>query len=94
MAQVGDVIRASQPASRSVARPTNEPWVRWLETPDHLVAVIDKTGEATLDVDGHALNRDGEVRAAPGAVQVDGGSVRVRVGELTDGPAAVLLSKR
>jgi alpha-L-fucosidase len=94
MAQVGDVIRASHPAAGSVALPTNDPWVRWLDTPDHLVALVDQTGEVTLDVDEHALNGDGEVRAAPGAVQVDGGSVRVTVGELTDGPAAVLVSKR
>jgi alpha-L-fucosidase len=95
MAQVGDLIRASQPASRSVARPTNEPWVRWLDTPDHLVALVDQTGETTLDVDENTVAAgDGEVRAAPGAARVVGGSVQVSVGELTDGPAAVLIPKR
>ena len=34
MAEVGDVIRASHPAPRRAARPANEPWVRWLDTPD------------------------------------------------------------
>jgi alpha-L-fucosidase len=95
MALVGDVIRAAQPVSRSVARPTSEPWVRWLETPDHLVALVDQTGDTTLDVDEDAVTAgEAEVRAAPGAVRVAGGSVRVSVTELTDGPAAVLLPRR
>jgi alpha-L-fucosidase len=95
MAQVGDVIRASHPASRSAARPTNEPWVRWLDTPDYLVALVNQTGDTTLDVDEDAVAAgEAEVRAAPGAVRVVGGSVRVSVGELSDGPGAVLLPKR
>jgi alpha-L-fucosidase len=95
MAQVGDVIRAAQPASRSVARPTNDPWVRWLDTPDHLVALVDQTGEVTLDVQVDAVAAgEAEVLAAPGAVRVVSGSVLVSIGELIDGPAAVLLPKR
>jgi alpha-L-fucosidase len=94
MTQIGDVIRAAQPVPRSMARPTNEPWIRWLDTPDHLVALVDQTGEVTLDVDEDAFGGDAEVRAAPGAVRVVGGSVRITVGELTDGPAAVLFYKR
>jgi alpha-L-fucosidase len=95
MAQVGDVIRASNPAARSAAGPTNEPWVRWLDTPDHLVALVNQTGDTTLDVDKDTVAAgEAEVLAAPGAVQVVGGSVRVSVAELTDGPAAVLLPKR
>ena len=78
-----------------MARPTNEPWVRWLDTPDHLVALVDRTGDTTLDVDQDAVAaRDAEVLAAPGTVHVVGGSVRVNFGELTDGPAAVLFRKR
>ena len=95
MGQVGDVVRASHPVARSVARPTDEPWVRWLDTPSHLVALVDQTGDTTLDVDHDAVAADqAEVRAAPGTVRVVGGSVRVGVRELTDGPAAVLLPKR
>ena len=37
---------------------------------------------------------EAKVRAAPGAVRVVGGSVRVSVDELSDGPGAVLLPKR
>jgi hypothetical protein len=69
--------------------------VRWLETPDHLVALVDQTGEVTLDVDEDAVTAgEAEVRAAPGAVRVTGGTVRGSVDELTDGPAAILISKR
>jgi alpha-L-fucosidase len=95
MAQVGDLIRAARPVAPDVARPTNQPWVRWLDTPDHLVALVDQTGDTTLDIDQDAVAAgEAEVRAAPGTVRVVGGSVRVSVGELTDGPAAVLLPKQ
>jgi alpha-L-fucosidase len=95
MAQVGDLIRASHPVAPDVARPTNEPWVRWLDTPDHLVALVDQTGDTTLGIDQDAVAAgEAVVRAAPGTVRVVGGSVRVSVGELTDGPAAVLLPKQ
>ena len=95
MAQVGDVIRASQPVTPGVAQPMNEPWVRWLDTPDHVVALVHQTGDTTLDVDHNAvLAGEAEVRGAPGTARVVGGRVRVRVGELTDGPAVVLVPKR
>jgi alpha-L-fucosidase len=95
MAQVGDLLRASRPTARSVARPTDQPWVRWLDTPYHLVALVDQTGDTTLEIDQDAVAAgEGEVRAAPGTVRVVGRSVRVSIMELTDGPAAVLLPKR
>jgi alpha-L-fucosidase len=95
MTQIGDVIRVSHPATRSAARPTKEPWVRWLDTPDHLVALVNRMGDTTLDFDQNAVDaRAAEVWAVPGAVRVVGGTVRVTIRELTDGPAAVLLPKR
>jgi alpha-L-fucosidase len=94
VAQVGDVIRASGPVARNVAQPTNEPWVRWLDTPDHLVALVDRTGDTTLDVHQDTVAAgEAEVRAAAGTVRVVGRSVRLGVAELIDGPAAVLLPK-
>jgi alpha-L-fucosidase len=94
MAQVGDLIRAARPVAPDVARPTNQPWVRWLDTPDHLLALVDRTGDTTLDVHQHAVAAsEGEVRAAHGTVRVVGGSLRVSLEELRDGPAAVLLPK-
>jgi alpha-L-fucosidase len=95
MAQVGDLLRTSYAVAPDVARPTNQPWVRWLDTPDHLVALVDQTGDTTLDVDKDAVTvGEAEMRAAPGTVQVVGGSVRVSVEQLTDGPVAVLLPKQ
>jgi len=95
MAQVGDLLRASHPAALTVARPSAEPWVRWLDTQDHLVALVNQPGETALDVDPEAvLPDDAEVRAAPGTVRMHGGGVQVSVEQLTDGPAAVLLPKR
>jgi alpha-L-fucosidase len=95
MSQVGDLVRASHPVASSVARPANEPWVRWLDTPNHLVALVDQAGETTLDVDQDPVaTGEAELRAAPGTVRVVGGSARVIVRELTDGPAAVLFPKR
>jgi hypothetical protein len=58
-------------------------------------ALVDLTGDTTLDVDQNAVTAgDVEARATPGSVRVVGGSVRVNIGELTDGPAAVLFPKR
>ena len=95
MAQVGDLIRAARPVAPDVARPMNQPWVRWLDTPDHLLALVDRTGDTTLDVHQDAVAAgEGELRAARGTARVVGGSVRVSIEELADGPAAVLLAKR
>jgi alpha-L-fucosidase len=96
MTKVGDIIRISRPATSSGTQPINEPWVRWLDTPDHLVALVDRTGDTTLDIDQYAVAAgEAEVRAASGVARIVGGSVRLSVGEeLTDGPAAVLLPKR
>jgi hypothetical protein len=82
-AQVGEVIQASQLASRSLAIATNEPWVRWLDTPDHVVALVDQAGD-THSMSIRTRSRRVTLRfELPGAVRVVGGSVRVTVGELT-----------
>ena len=95
MAQLRDVITAAQPVPQTVAQPTDDPWVRWLETPEHLVAVVDRAGETTLNyrhdrVSGEAA----ELIGASGSVVASTGSCTVKVDELTDGPAALLLPKR
>jgi hypothetical protein len=60
------------------------------------VALVDRTGDTTLDIDQNVVAAgEAEVRAASGVARIVGGSVRLSVGEeLTDGPAAVLLPKR
>jgi hypothetical protein len=80
---------------QTVAQATDDLWVRWLETPEHLVAVVHRIGETTLNyrqdrVSGTAAEPVG----APGSVAAAMGSCTVKVDELIDGPAAVLLPRR
>jgi alpha-L-fucosidase len=95
MSELRSVIEVAQPVSREVAQPANDPWVRWLQTPDALVAVVDRAGETTLTFEDRAVSGDGaRLIGASGSVQGSSGSCTVTVDELTDGPAAVLLSRR
>jgi alpha-L-fucosidase len=94
MSQLGEVIAVGQPVLGTVAESANDPWLRWLETPDHLVAIIDKAGETTLTYRHDRVAGDPQLMGALGTVQGAAGSVAVSVSELTDGPAAVLLPKR
>ena len=94
-AHVGDIIATAQPVPRTVAEPADDPWLRWLETPNHLVAVIDTADETTVTYrhEGVAY-AEPQLIGAPGAVQGTPGRLTVSVRELSDGPAAVLLPKR
>jgi len=95
MSEVKELIRTGQPVDRRVAEPSESPWVRWLQTPDHLVALVDAAGEASL-VHRHAGVRDvgARVVGAVGSVEVGEGTLRVNLTDLPDGPAAVLLPTR
>ena len=44
MAAAGPVLRASSPVEASTTTPSDDPWVRWLSTPGHLVALVDAAG--------------------------------------------------
>ncbi len=94
MAELGDVITVAQPVSQAVAEPANDPWLRWLETPDHLVALIDRAGDTTVTYqhDGVA-GTEAKLVGARGSVRGSAGRLNVSVSELSDGPAAVLLPK-
>ena len=50
MAKAGPLLRASSPADPQEARPSEEPWVRWLATPEHLIAVVDAEGVVDLQL--------------------------------------------
>jgi alpha-L-fucosidase len=50
MARVGPILRASSPVPPEQARPSDEPWIRWLGTPTHLVAVVDAEGVVNLQL--------------------------------------------
>ena len=95
MAQLGDVIRAAQPVPQTVAQSTDDPWVRWLETPEHLVALVDQVGETTLNYRHHRVSGTAaELVGASGGVAASTGTCTVNVDELIDGPVALLLPKR
>jgi alpha-L-fucosidase len=95
MAQVGDVIAVAQPVPQTIAQPTDDPWVRWLETPEHLVAVVDRVGETTLNYTWDRISGSAaELVGASGSVAASIGGCTVKVDELIDGPAALLLPKR
>jgi hypothetical protein len=95
MSELRSVIEVAQPVSREVAQPANDPWVRWLQTPDDLVAVVDRAGETTVTFEDRAVAADGaRLIGASGSVRGSNGSCTVTVDELTDGPAAVLLPRR
>jgi alpha-L-fucosidase len=80
---------------QTVAQPTDHPWVRWLETPEHLVAVVDQVGETTLSYrEDRVSGMAGELVGASGSVAASIGGCTVKVDELLDGPAALLLPKR
>ena len=59
MSELRSVIEVARPVSREVAQPVNDPWVRWLQTPDDLVAVVDRAGETTLTFEDRAVSGDG-----------------------------------
>ena len=90
MATMGDTIRSSRRVDAGVATPGNEPWVRWLATPAHLVALVDQLGETPLAVtEGAADVARAELLCGTGAVEHSGSDLTVRVDELADGPAAI-----
>ena len=55
MGKAGPILRASSPVPAQQARPSDEPWVRWLATPEHLVAVVDAEGAADVQLDPRAI---------------------------------------
>jgi alpha-L-fucosidase len=92
MRTAGPQLAASTPVDAAVAAPGEEPWVRWLETPDHLVALVDHLGETRLAL--RHLTPAGDVTASGASVATtDDGLVTVTMTERGDGPAVVLLPK-
>jgi alpha-L-fucosidase len=93
-AQLGDVLRVGTTVSHVIAQPSQEPWVRWLETAEHLVAFVGETGPVSLEhAHGSVVGSEAVVLGAPGRVTAVDDGVRVEIDEISDGPAAVLLPK-
>jgi alpha-L-fucosidase len=95
MDQLGHLLSSSRPVDPAVATPSDDPWIRWLETDDQLVGFVDRIGETTLAGRLPVVD-DGpvELRGAVGRATSVDGRIEVVVEEITDGPAAVLLPSR
>lgn len=94
MAEVGDTIRAGSRIETTVARPSDEPWVRWLATPTHLVALVDHVGETVLSVSSSAADLSAaELISGRGSATATPGGLTLSLSELADGPAAVRLPR-
>jgi alpha-L-fucosidase len=90
MAVMGETVRSAERLDGVVAQPSDQPWVRWLKTPEALVALVDQTGSTTLTFDGQAADASAAgVVSGEGAVEPGPGGVVIRIEKLTDGPAAV-----
>jgi alpha-L-fucosidase len=91
----GELLRASQPVAEGTAQPSDEPWVRWLATPTHLVALVGGAGETVLRFAREGLDASAaSLLAARGAVEQHPDGLEVRVEEVEDGPVAVVVPRR
>jgi alpha-L-fucosidase len=94
MATVGGTLRAASRWDSPAAQPSDEPWVRWLSTPDHLVALVDQVGTTALTLaDGTAQLDRAELLCGTGTVIRSATGIDVRVDALADGPAAVTIPR-
>lgn len=85
-ARYGSLVFGSQPVPVTVARPSEDPRVRWLGTDDTVSAIVSVSGDVLLDIDpsivdlGTATTADGVViEASP-----EKGKVHVRLPERSD----------
>jgi alpha-L-fucosidase len=88
------LLRTAEPVPEEVARSSDQPWVRWWETPDHLVALVDQQGEIALEHRHPSVDEAAVDLIGAGQVEAVDGRIRVRLTDLPDGPAAVLIPKR
>ena len=95
MAKVGPILRASSPLPPQEAQPTDEPWVRWLTTPNHLVAVVDAKGVVSLQPNQQGLELAGtQFLVGQGTIDGAGEQLRVEVKAPEDGPSVLLILRR
>jgi alpha-L-fucosidase len=95
MAKAGPILRASSPISRDEARPSDEPWVRWLATPKHLVAVVDAGGIVNLQRNDRGLEIAGtQFLVGQGTIEAGGDQLRAELNGPKDGPSVLLIPRR
>jgi len=92
MKAAAPVLRTSSPVSTGIARPSDQPWVRWLSTPGYLVAVVDAGGTVPLEASDRSLD-PAATRVLNGTAEVhsDGGRLSATVTSSPDGPCLILL---
>ena len=94
MRVAGGQLSESRPVEQAVAAASDDPWVRWLQTPEHLVALVDTVGQTRLTYRLSEVDTGGEVTAFGASVAGHhDGTVTVTMEEFGDGPAMVLLPK-
>ncbi|HET9872224.1 MAG TPA: alpha-L-fucosidase [Propionibacteriaceae bacterium] len=90
MSTMAETIRTAERLDDPIAEPSEAPWLRWLSTPDGLVALIDQVGRTTLRFDtSTADSRRAELLSGTGFLDADDGELDVEIDGLQDGPAAV-----
>jgi alpha-L-fucosidase len=95
MAKVAPILRASSPVPPQEAPPSEEPWVRWLATADHVVAVVAAEGVVNLQLAHRSLDMAGtQFLAGQGIIEEAGGQLRVELTPPQDGPTVLLIPRR
>jgi alpha-L-fucosidase len=96
MVKMGPILRESSPISPQEALPSDEPWLRWLSTPKHLVAVVDAEGVVNLQADHRGLKVAG-TQFLVGQGRIDGAGEQLRAefkASPQDGPIVLLIPRR
>lgn len=90
MRVAGPQLAESDPVPPEVAAPSEEPWVRWLHTPGHLVALVDSGGPVELTFRAETVDPDRAPSAWGAEVATSAvGRATVTRSSSTDGPAIV-----
>ncbi len=88
----------AQPVSQAIAEASNEPWIRWLRTPNHLVALVDHPGQTDIVVhdDGFDLAAAEVVAHGQPTANLSDGHRSIRVSRQTagDGPVIIAIPAR
>jgi alpha-L-fucosidase len=76
-----------------VAAAQDDPWVRWVQTPRHLIALLDHEGQTRLSVRADGIDVQGATGFGAAVSAGKDGALIVTMQEPGDGPALVLLPK-